>query len=563
MTTFGKYQVLESIGEGGFGRVFRGYDPVLKRNVAIKTCSLHEATMRERFAREAEIAANLRHPNIVTVYDFGEQDGEPYIVQEYLDGEDLDRKIKRDDAIGVATAVDWLRQIADGLLFAHGRGVVHRDVKPGNLRVLPDGQIRIMDFGIAKLLQSERQLTQSGCSLGTVGYLAPEQLRGGDIDHRADIFSFGVVAYELVARHRPFDGDSVTEIMFRIAHEDPPPLRELAPGCSPRLVALIERCLRKAPDDRFASLQPVIDELDAVTRELGAAESSGSVASASTVLQSTPAVAPKQPEQPKRRLSPSTWGFIAAALFVAVLGVINLARPGQSTTRDAPALPAPVDAGSATALDSGRSDTTPGSVEPAKEAAAIDSSPLPDRSMPADTSVAAAVAAPAKDPPRRRVSPAPPPVSPTRVVLLVRSELPIAAEVAEAALTEELRRAGYEVVDGASATGSAEGAGLAGGTANAIARIGQANGAGTVLLIDASADARPFTEQMFTGSAAVNVRVYPTSTGKLDTSKRFEIGASGSPGEVGPTESAAVSGAVKAASYGAARFLVARLEELR
>src|ERR1041385_5169326 len=175
MTTFGKYQVLESIGEGGFGRVFRGYDPVLKRKVAIKTCSLHEATMRERFAREAEIAANLRHPNIVTVYDFGEQDGEPYIVQEYLDGEDLDRKLKRDEPIGVRTAVGWLRQIGEGLQFAHARGVVHRDVKPGNLRVLPDGQIRIMDFGIAKLLQSERQLTQSGCSLGTVGYLAPEQ----------------------------------------------------------------------------------------------------------------------------------------------------------------------------------------------------------------------------------------------------------------------------------------------------------------------------------------------------------------------------------------------------
>src|SRR4029078_4593253 len=129
MTSFGKYQVLESIGEGGFGRVFRGYDAVLKRHRAIKTCSLNEATMRERFAREAEIAANLRHPNIVTVYDFGEQDGEPYIVQEYLDGEDIDRKSKRDAAIGVATAVDWLRQIADGLLFAHGRGVVHRDVK--------------------------------------------------------------------------------------------------------------------------------------------------------------------------------------------------------------------------------------------------------------------------------------------------------------------------------------------------------------------------------------------------------------------------------------------------
>jgi serine/threonine protein kinase len=565
MTSFGKYQVLECIGEGGFGRVFRGYDPVLKRNVAIKTCSLHEATMRERFAREAEIAANLRHPNIVTVYDFGEQEGEPYIVQEYLDGEDLDRKIKREDALGAATVIGWLRQIADGLLFAHGRGVVHRDVKPGNLRVLPDGQIRIMDFGIAKLLQSERQLTQSGCSLGTVGYLAPEQLRGGDIDHRVDIFSFGVVAYELVARERPFDGDSVTEVMFRIAHEDPPPLRELAPSCSPRLVALIERCLQKAPENRFASFQPVIDELNMVAREVGTATPDASIASASTVVQAPVAAIPSRAEPRKRRLSPSTWGFIAAAFFVAVLGVINLFRTGNSATRDA-MLPPPVDAAKAMPVDSGRSATLPEPLDTTREAAAVDSSPLPHRSEAIDTKVAATrkdLPTPKELPPTPKASAAPPKVSPTRVVLLVRSDLRIAAEVTEAALTEELRRAGYEVVDGSSAVGPVEDPGLASGTANAIARIGQANEAGTVLLIDASADARPFTDAMFTGSAGVSVRVYPTSTGKLDTSKRFEIGTSQIPGEVGPTESAAVSAAVRAASYSAARFLLTRLEELR
>ena len=566
MTSFGKYQVLESIGEGGFGRVFRGYDAVLKRNVAIKTCSLHEATMRERFAREAEIAANLRHPNIVTVYDFGEQDGEPYIVQEYLDGEDLDRKIKREEALGAATVVGWLRQIADGLLFAHGRGVVHRDVKPGNLRVLPDGQIRIMDFGIAKLLQSERQLTQSGCSLGTVGYLAPEQLRGGDIDHRVDIFSFGVVAYELVARQRPFDGDSVTEVMFRIAHKDPPPLRELAPSCSPRLVALIERCLQKAPENRFASFQPVIDELGMLTRELGAAAPDASIANASTVVQAPVAAIPSRAEPRKRRLSPSTWGFIAAAFFVAVLGVINLFRTGHSTTRDAAVLPPPVDAAKAMPVDSGRSGTLAEPLDTTREAAAVDSSPIPHRSEAIDTKVTATrkdLPTPKELPPTPKGSAAPAEVSPTRVVLLVRSELRIAAEVSDAALTEELRKAGYEVVDGSSATGPIEEPGPGSGTENAIARIGQANGAGTVLLVDASADARQLTDAMFTGSAAVSVRVYPTSTGKLDTSKRFEIGTSQVPGEVGFTESAAVSAAVKTASYGAARFLLARLEELR
>src|SRR5262245_16382202 len=132
--------------------------------------------MLERFSREAEIAASLRHPNIVTVYDFGEANGEPYLVQEYLEGEDLDRKLKRGDALDLAQLVEWLREVADGLLYAHARGVVHRDVKPANVRILPDGSVRIMDLGIAKLLQSDRQLTQTGFSIGTIGYLAPEQL---------------------------------------------------------------------------------------------------------------------------------------------------------------------------------------------------------------------------------------------------------------------------------------------------------------------------------------------------------------------------------------------------
>lgn len=599
MTSFGKYQGLECIGEGGFGRVFRGYDPVLKRNIAIKTCTLRDPTMRERFAREAEIAANLRHPNIVTVYDFGEQEGEPYIVQEYLEGEDLDDRIKRDGEIPLPTVVGWLRQIADGLLYAHGRGVVHRDVKPGNLRLLPDGQIRIMDFGIAKLLQSERQLTQSGTSLGTVGYLAPEQLRGSDIDHRVDIFSFGVVAYELVARQRPFDGDSVTEIMYRIAHEDPAPLRELAPGCAPRLAAMIDRCLKKMPDERYASLHPVIEELDALAREVGgAAQTPAASAAPSTVLSPAPGVPAQPPAPPKRRLSPSTWGFITAAVAVGVLGILNLFRTLHSTTPDRPAVQAPVEAAAAPAADSVKPDPTTQGPDSSTErmdsavnvATRDTSSPKPaDTASPTTarepnasepTTVTKAKPRPTlpggpPPPPRRAVppplgarrvpdgSPAATPVSPTRVVLLVRSELRLAAQAAEDALAEELGKAGYEVVDPASSAGPFDEAGLAGGQANEVARIGLANGAASVLLVDASADARPFSESMFTGSAAVRVRVYPTASGRLETSKRFEVGTAQVPGELAPTESAAASAAVRTASYGAARFLVGVLQGLR
>jgi len=197
-TAFGKYQVVELIGEGGFGRVFKGLDPDLKRPVAIKTCSLGEPEMRERFFREAEIAARLSHPNITTVFDFGREEGEPYLVQEYLTGRDLDDVITGDNQIPLTTKIEYLIQVGEGLAHAHAHGVVHRDVKPANIRILDDGQVRIMDFGIARLVEETQRFTQAGMSIGTAGYLSPEQLQGLDVDHRSDIFSFGVLAYESV-----------------------------------------------------------------------------------------------------------------------------------------------------------------------------------------------------------------------------------------------------------------------------------------------------------------------------------------------------------------------------
>jgi hypothetical protein len=306
----------------------------------------------------------------------------------------------------------------------------------------------------------------------------------------------------------------------------------------------------------------VIDELSAVAGELGSAAPAGSVANAGTVINPEPVSAPKQPPAGRSRLSPTAWGFITATVVVAMLGVMNLFRVGHSTTRDAPALPAPVGAGNALVPDSAKADSAPERDDNAREtgvATVVDSSTPPERPSRADARVAT------KDPARPRISTsaAPTRITTTRVVLFVRSELRVASEIAGAALTEELRKGGYEVVDGPSAVGPLDEPGLASGTANVIARIGQANGAGSVLLIDASADARPFTESMFSGTAAVNVRVYSTSTGRLDTSQRFEIGTAQSPGELGPTESAAASAAVKAASYGAARFLVTALEKLR
>ncbi len=263
---FGKYKIVEKIGAGGFGEVFKGLDPFLNRPVAIKTCSSDDAELRKRFFREAEIAANLQHPNIVTIFDFGHQDETPYLVQEYLNGEDLDHKIRRREPMTTSTRLDVLQQIATGLDYAHSRDVVHRDVKPSNIRILEDGQVRIMDFGIAKLLTAETQLTRTGMAMGTAAYLPPEQIMGQPVDRRGDLFSFGVLAFELMTFERPFEGDSLSAMLYAIAHKEPRPLAGEGVACPPRLATLIETCLAKDPAARYPGFSEVIAELQSLSQ---------------------------------------------------------------------------------------------------------------------------------------------------------------------------------------------------------------------------------------------------------------------------------------------------------
>ncbi len=262
MQTLDKYQVLEKIGVGGFGVVYKAYDPFIKRAVAIKTCTSEDAEMRERFMREAEIAGNLHHRNIVTVYDFGFKDGVPYLVQEYLSGEDLDRKIKRREYLSLPEKLLYLVQIVRGLQYAHSRGVVHRDIKPANIRILEDDTAKIMDFGIAKLAHHDQALTQAGITLGTAAYLAPEQIRGGAFDARTDLFSFGILAFELFALERPFQGAEISAVFYKILNEPAPSLREKAPECPPELERIIRRCLEKEPDRRYSGCSELLSDIE-------------------------------------------------------------------------------------------------------------------------------------------------------------------------------------------------------------------------------------------------------------------------------------------------------------
>jgi serine/threonine protein kinase len=179
LTQVGKYQIVEKIGVGGFGIVYKGRDPFIKRAVAIKTCQSTEEEIKKRFFREAEFAGNLHHRNVTTIYDFGvTDDGTPYIVQEFLTGDDLDKIIKRREPMSLKRKVRILLDVCEGLGYAHGAGIIHRDIKPSNIRVLDDESVKIMDFGIAKSMVSESTLTQTGITLGTASYLAPEQIRG-------------------------------------------------------------------------------------------------------------------------------------------------------------------------------------------------------------------------------------------------------------------------------------------------------------------------------------------------------------------------------------------------
>ncbi len=267
----GKYQLLEQIGEGGFGEVFKAFDPLIKRHVALKTCTTGNAEIRSRFYKEAEIAGNLQHRNITTVYDFGVQDGLPYLVQEYLTGEDLDRKIKRREPIGFATKLSWLVQIARGLAAAHAAKVIHRDIKPANVRILDDGSAKIMDFGIAKLMQQESGLTQTGMTIGTASYLSPEQVRGDAVDARTDVFSFGVLAYELLTYSRPFEGREISAVLYQVLHTEPRSLVEVWPGAPSAMVTIVGRCLEKAAAKRFIDGADLARELERLHSQIGAA----------------------------------------------------------------------------------------------------------------------------------------------------------------------------------------------------------------------------------------------------------------------------------------------------
>jgi eukaryotic-like serine/threonine-protein kinase len=319
-TKIGPYEILSPLGAGGMGEVYRARDTRLDRAVALKVLPAEfarDADRLKRFEQEARATSVLNHPNILTIYDIGQHEGAPFIVAELLDGAELRAQLSN-GALPVRRVLDYAQQIAQGLAAAHEKGVVHRDLKPENLFVTKDGRVKILDFGLAKLkpqqfslgvdseAPTQKPLTNPGVVLGTVGYMSPEQVRGQEADQRADLFSFGVILYEMLAGQQAFQGESFAETLAAIVKEEPPDLLEVNSKVPPQFERLVRRCLEKHPERRFQTASDLGFALESLA---GAANTSQPAAAVSR--------APV-----KRRRSILLAGFGFALLVVgAVIGI--------------------------------------------------------------------------------------------------------------------------------------------------------------------------------------------------------------------------------------------------
>ncbi|MFB0565356.1 MAG: protein kinase [Candidatus Aminicenantaceae bacterium] len=327
MKKIGKYSVVEELGKGAMGVVYKALDPDINREVAIKTIRfdlVSEGTENEevlkRFIKEAQSAGKLTHPNIITIYDVGREKDMTYIVMQYVEGQSLQKTITSGKKFTTQEVTQLMSQLCDALDYAHQNGIIHRDIKPGNILIDREGMPYLVDFGIARIETST--LTQSGTILGTPSYMSPEQVMGKKIDSRSDIFSLGIILYELLTGKKPFDGESITTIIYKIVNEEPTPLVKVRKNMPPGFEHLIEKALAKDPQDRYqacAELNADLHELIQLTDK--------------TLTLKTSKEAIATSKRKKRR----TWGIILAASLggIAILaggGYLYLTQKPKETS---------------------------------------------------------------------------------------------------------------------------------------------------------------------------------------------------------------------------------------
>ncbi len=268
----GKFELHELIGEGAMGAVWKAYDSVIRRFVALKLLSgavSRSAEARNRFLREARAAGALQHPNIVTIYDLGEAEGQLFMAMELVDGRDLSALIASTEPLPLERKLDIVIEMLQGLAYAHARGVIHRDIKPSNVRIAGDGSVKIMDFGIARLQSSD--VTGSGAIVGTPTYMSPEQITNGAITAATDLFAVGGLTYELLSYRKPFEGETVHGVLYQVLTTDPKPLRTMAPSIPAALERVVNKALNKVPEDRYESARQMQAALFSIRAALSGA----------------------------------------------------------------------------------------------------------------------------------------------------------------------------------------------------------------------------------------------------------------------------------------------------
>jgi len=346
--TIGRYTVIRELGRGAMGVVYEASDPFLGRTVAVKT--VHANTIgtnpeevAQRFKNEARAVGSLNHPNIVTVFDAGEQDELLYIAMELLDGETLDADLSKHRTIPQPRAIDITRQICAALDYANAKGIVHRDVKPANIILLPNGTVKITDFGLARTTEA---ITMTGQVMGTPHYMSPEQVRGRTIDGRSDLFSVGVMLYEMLTGERPFEGQSITTVMYKIVHENPTPPRALDSSIPPGLSAIIERAMAKSPEERFQTGAALVHALENYSSYQPVSSASTTINLPSdTVRVSEPSAPAVQPpasrSRPFRKFLIGAAVIILAAIIFILVSHRNSRSPVATTRTNQVQAPAP------------------------------------------------------------------------------------------------------------------------------------------------------------------------------------------------------------------------------
>ena len=328
----GRYELEELVGAGGMSSVYRAHDRVLERRVALKVLHQHFSDDDEyvqRFLREARTVASLSHPNVVTVIDRGEHEGRQFIVFEYVDGQNLKRLIERNGPAPVERALELAIQIARGLGAAHERGLVHRDVKPQNVLLNGDGEAKVTDFGIAREIDVQRGMTQTGTVLGTSDYISPEQAQGRHVDEHTDVYSLGVVLYELLTGELPFAGENFVAVAMGHINDPPPSLLAKRPDVPPRVAAAVARALAKDPGERWPTMAAFRRELEACLQELGSGATS-----AETMIMTPPrrrAGRGRRPADWRRRSRSALPSLLVLAglVVLAVALAIALTRSGH------------------------------------------------------------------------------------------------------------------------------------------------------------------------------------------------------------------------------------------